>query len=431
MLLVLVPMRLAAQVPSSHPALDSASAARAAWGRMNTARRAGDLITARAEALRAATAWPTQPAYQWVRAVLASRTGYTVGPLAALQAYAALGLGRDLSSDSALAALRGAPGFDAVRAAHDRNRAPVARGAVRREVRDSTLWPEGVDYDPRTGDFLLASVRRRTLVRVARDGSARQLWPDGANGVGAMLGVRVDAAGRDIWATTSGMPQMEGWTPADSAIAALLRIDARTGRIERRWDLPLAPRGHVLGDLALGPHGDVYLTDSYEPVLYRLRPGADTLERITHPLFRSLQGMAATDDDRFVYVADYSRGLLRVRLADGDVRRVGAAPGSDTRGCDGIVLHRGAIVAVQNGASPARIVRFVLNTAGDSIVATQLLDRNPTLSPEPTIGTMMGDRFVYVANSQWEEFDDAGRLKPGARLTRPRLVAVPVPHGMP
>ena len=108
----------------------------------------------------------------------------------------------------------------------------------------------------------------------------------------------------------------------------------------------------MLGDLALGPRGDVYLTDSYEPVLYRLRPGADTLERITHPLFRSLQGMAATDDDRFVYVADYSRGLLRVRLADGDVRRLGAAAGTDTRGCDGIVLHRGAIVAVQNGASP-------------------------------------------------------------------------------
>jgi hypothetical protein len=187
----------------------------------------------------------------------------------------------------------------------------------------------------------------------------------------------------------------------------------------------------VLGDLALGPHDDVYLTDSYHPVLYRLRPGADTLEPITHPLFRSLQGMAPTDDDQFVYVADYSRGLLRVRLSDGDVRRLGVAAGTDTRGCDGIVLHRGAIVAVQNGATPARVVRFALNAAGDSIVAAQTIDRNAALAPEPTIGTMMGDRFVYVANSQWEEYDDAGRLKPGARLARPRLVAVPIPRGSP
>jgi hypothetical protein len=141
--------------------------------------------------------------------------------------------------------------------------------------------------------------------------------------------------------------------------------------------------------------------------------------------------MVATADGNFVYVADYSRGLLRVRLADGDVRRLGAAAGVDTLGCDGIVLHRGAIVAVQNGATPPRIVRFVLNAAGDSILAEHTIDRNPVLAPEPTIGTMMGDRFVYVANSQWEEYDDAGHLKPGARLTRPRLVAVPVPSGKP
>ena len=308
---------------------------------------------------------------------------------------------------------------------------PVARGALLRELADSTFWPEGVDRDPRTGDFYLASVRHRTIVRASKDGTERELWPRDDARFGAMLGVRVDPRRPVVWATTSGIPQSAGWIPADSAIAALLRIDARTGRIVRRWDLPVAPRGHVLGDLALGSRGDVYLTDSYEPVLYRLRPGADTLERITHPLFRSLQGMAPTDDDRFVYVADYSRGLLRVRLADGDVRRLGAAPGTDTRGCDGIILHRGAIVAVQNGATPARIVRFVLNATGDSIVAEQTIDRNPVLAPEPTIGTMMGDRFVYVANSQWEEYDDAGHLKPGARLTRPRLVAVPVPSGSP
>jgi sugar lactone lactonase YvrE len=307
----------------------------------------------------------------------------------------------------------------------------LARGVVLRELADSTLWPEGVDGDPRTGDFYIASVRHRTIVRLMANGTERELWPRDDPRIGAVLGVRFDLRRNVVWASTSGMPQMEGWAPADSAIAALLRTDARTGRIERRWDLPLAPRGHVLGDLALGPRGDVYLTDSYHPVLYRLRPGADTLEPITHPLFRSLQGMAATDDDRFVYVADYSRGLLRVRLADGEVQKLGVAAGTDTRGCDGIVLHRGAILAVQNGASPARIVRFVLNASGDSVVATQLLDRNPTLAPEPTIGTMMGDRFVYIANSQWEEFDDAGQLKAGARLTRPRLVAVPVPRGTP
>ena len=419
---------LGAQSPS-HPVADSAGAARAAWTRMNAARRAGDLPAALAQAQRAATAWPTQPAYHWGRALLAARMGDTAAALASLRAYAALGLGRDLAGDSAIAALRGAPAFDAVRAIHDRNRSPLARGTVLRQTADSTLWPEGVDHDPRTGDFYLASVRRRTVVRVAPDGSTRELWPGGAPGLGAMLGVRVDPARRRIWATTSGLKQSEGYAPADTGIAALLRIDAATGRIERRWDLPVVPGGHVLGDVALGPDGEVYVSDSNEPVLYRLRPGADTLDRFRHPLFRSLQGLAATPDGRFVYVADYSHGLLRLRVSDGSVARLGDAPGSTSLGCDGIVLHHGAIVAVQNGVAPARIVRFALAAAGDSIVAAQLLDQQPALAPEPTIGTMVGDRFVYVANSQWEVHDDEGRRRPGATLGGARLIAVPLGDG--
>ena len=425
LLLAFIPLRLHAQA-AGHPTVDSASAARGAWARMNTARRGGDLATARAEALRAATAWPTQPAYQWARADLAARAGDTAGALAALQAYASLGLGRDLESDSAIAALRAAPGFDAVRAAHDRNRAPVVRGAVFRQTRDTTLWPEGVDYDARTGDFYVASIRRRTVVRVGRNGSTRDLWPAGTNGIGAVLGVRVDAPRRRIWATTSGMKYMEGYTPGDSAIAALLSIDARTGRVEQRWDLPAVPGGHVLGDAAVGPRGEVWFTDSNEPVLYRLRPGADTLDRFRHPLFRSLQGMAPTSDGRFVYVADYSHGLLRVRVDDGSVIRLPDAPGSTSLGCDGIVLHRGAIVAVQNGVAPARIVRFALDVAGDSIVAVRVLDQQPELAPEPTIGTMILGRFVYVANGQFEAHDDEGRRRPNTTLTGARLIAVRV-----
>ena len=136
--------------------------------------------------------------------------------------------------------------------------------------------------------------------------------------------------------------------------------------------------------------------------------------------------MAPTTDGRFVYVADYSHGLMRVRVSDGSVIRLPDAPGSTSLGCDGIVLHRGAIVAVQNGVAPARVVRFALNAAGDSIVAVRVLDQQPALAPEPTIGTMVGDHFVYVANGQFEAHDDEGRRIPNTTLTGARLVAVPV-----
>lgn len=419
---------LAAQSAGSVDAApaESAAVARAAYGRASRALRAGDLAAARSEAARAATAWPTQPVYLYGRALTAARAGDTAAALAALGAYAALGAGRRLDGDSAFAAYRALPAFAALAARLDANLAPLPRSRPRAALADSTFWPEGVDWDRRTRRFYVASVRHRTIAEIAPDGATRELWRRGQAGMGALLGVRVDPAGGVLWATTSGIPQMAGYAPGDSTVAALLRVRIADGTVERRWDLPVRPGGHVLGDVAIGPGGDVYVSDSNEPVLYRLRPGADTLERIASPLFRSLQGVAPAPDGRAVYVADYSHGLLRVELASGRVTRLADAPGSTSLGCDGLVWHDGALVAVQNGLAPARIVRFVLDRAGERIVRADVLDRNVAVADEPTIGTVVDGELVYVANSQWEKHDGRGARIAARPLTAPVLLAVPL-----
>ena len=180
----------------------------------------------------------------------------------------------------------------------------------------------------------------------------------------------------------------------------------------------------MLGDLAVGPTGDVFFTDSAQPVLYRLRAGTDTLQQYTHPLFRSLQGVAPIADGGAVYVADYSHGLLRVELSTRSVARLADAPGATSLGCDGIAVSGDTIIAVQNGVTPARIMRYEVDPLELRIVRASVVDRDLALAPEPTIGTLVGDLFVYVANSLWDEYGDDGIVKPGAALTRPRLIAV-------
>jgi sugar lactone lactonase YvrE len=415
-----------AQRPEDLAAVDSAAVARAAWGRGVAAFRRDDLGEARREIGRAASAWPTQPAYPWGLAVVSARAGDATATLAALRAYAALGLGRDLTADSAFAPFLTLPDFRRVRARHDAGRAPLRRSVVRATLPDSTFWPEGMDYDPRTGDFYVASVRHGTVARVRPDGQVHELWPRHVAGMGAVLGVRVDTLHDALWVTTSGIPQMEGYTPADSAIAAVLRVRISDGAVERRWDLPAVPGGHVLGDLAVGKGGDVFVTDSYEPVLYRLRGGSGSLERFTSPLFRSLQGVAPTPDGERVYVADYSHGILLLSLASGAVIRLADAPGSTSLGCDGIAWSGGSVIAIQNGVTPARIVRFVLDASGRMVTRVEVLDRNVPRADEPTIGAVVGDHFVYVANSQWEKYDSDGSRRGGVALTAPILLSVPL-----
>jgi sugar lactone lactonase YvrE len=381
------------------------------------------LVSARREVERAARVWPTQQSYVWARAVLAARLSDTASVEAALRDYATLGLGRELR-DTAFDRFRLLPWFADVERLHAANRAPLVKSRVRATLADSTSWPEGVDYDARTRRFYVASVRHRTIIEVAPDGAQRELWPRGQAGMGAIMGVRVDPRGDVLWATTSALPQMAGYQPADSAIAALLQVRIRDGAILRRWDLVDKSR-HVLGDLAIGPDGDVLMTDSESPVLYRLRPGADTLEAMTHPLFRSLQGIAPSPDVNTLFVADYSHGMLRVDLRDRTATRVADAPASTSLGCDGIAWYRGSIIAVQNGVAPARVVRFYLDASGTRFTRAEVIDRNVAVADEPTIGTIAGNEFVYVANSQWEKYAENGKRN-AVPLTRPVLLSVPL-----
>lgn len=395
------------------PAVDSASAARLALMRASSSLQSGDTAGARRELERARTAWPTQESYIWYSAVLAARVGDTTAALRALGSYADLGLGRDLRGNAAFARINDAPGFDVLVRRHEVARAPVVNSTRYATIPDTLFWAEGLDVDRTSGHVFVTSVRQRTIVELDASGRRlRDVLPPREPGIGAIFAVRVGPRGDVLYASMGAVPQMNGYQPADTALAALLEIGRSDGRVRRRWDLPVVAGGHTLGDVAIGPAGDVFTSDSNQPFLYRLRPGADTLERLSSPLFMSLQGIATTPDPNVLYVADYSIGLLRVDLRSGDVVRVSDAPRSTSLGCDGLVWHDGSIIAVQNGVEPARIMRFHLDATGHAITRADVIDRNVSLATEPTIGTIVNGSFYYVANSQWQLYDAAGRRLP-------------------
>jgi sugar lactone lactonase YvrE len=403
----------------------AASNARQLAASAAAALRAGDTTRAHQALVHATRAWPTQSAYLWTRAQVAIAAHDTADAFEALDAFAALGMTRALTGDRFLNGIATHPRFTRVAAQLATNGTPVVRSTLRATLPDSTLWPEGVAWDARAKRFYVASIRHRTIYAHDATGT-RALWSGARADIGAMLGVAVDPDGRHLWATTAGIPQMAGYAAADSSIAAVLKLRVSDGRVVARWDLPPSAIGHTLGDITVAPNGDVFASDSREPKLYRLRGGAGALEAFTSPLFRSLQGVAAHPDGRHVYVADYSHGILRVDLRTRAVIRLPDAPSSTSLGVDGLTWYRGALIAIQNGVAPARVMRFQLDPSGERIAAAEVLDRNRALADEPTIGTLVGDSFVYIANSQWDKHDDAGMRIPGTILSSPRLLSVPL-----
>ncbi|MEQ1693526.1 MAG: hypothetical protein ABMA00_19715, partial [Gemmatimonas sp.] len=362
-LLTVAPARMRAQ--SAQALIDSAAQARASF------RAAGQAATAREtlpHLLRAARAWPTQPAYWTAAARMGARASDTGVVIEALNALAEMHGGASLLSDTAVGRLAKAPPVDRALARVANNSATLASGRVVGTLTDSTVFAEGIDADPRTDALYVAGIRHGTIYEIRPTGGVRDLNVSRAPRIGAILGVRVARDGRTLYATTGGLAMMTGYSAADSSLAAIVRVRIDDGAVEARWDIPVDGARHLLGDLAIAEDGTVYASDSFAPVIYRLRTHADSLEQIRHPLFRSLQGVAVLPGGAQLIVADYSHGLLRVDLSTNQVTRIVDAPGTTSLGIDGIIWHDGEIIAVQNGIEPARVARFVLDAARERVL---------------------------------------------------------------
>ena len=245
-----------------------------------------------------------------------------------------------------------------------------------------------------------------------------------------MLGVRVDTArgcsGRRRRAVRSDRRLSRAATRRSPRCFA---FGSRDGVDRTTLESRAGAGGHALGDLAIGPRGDVFVTDSNDPVLYRLRPGADTLEALRESALSSLQGLAPSPDGRYLYLADYSHGLLRVDLDDGVGDRVSTT--RRTRRRSAATASRG----IAGRSSPCRTASrphascaSCSTRRGRESREPNVLDQNWRRSPTSRPSARRRRQFVYVANSQWEKYDPAMRRVASKPLTRPRLFAVPLPR---
>jgi sugar lactone lactonase YvrE len=299
------------------------------------------------------------------------------------------------------------------------NARPQGRLARSLELAGAGLPVEGVASDPRTGRLIFSAVGGRRLLALEADGAVRPFGAAAADG--GLYGLAADPSRNLLWAAQAAGPRLPG---AGSWATALLRLDLTTGAVLSRHPLALGGE-HQLGDVAVGPDGAVYASDAIGGGVYRLRPGARSLEPLVAPgLFGSPQGLAVMDRGRVLIVADYPTGLHRIDLASGAVARL-AEPGAATlTGTDGVARDGEDLIVTQNGAEPQRVLRVRLDPEARRIRRIETLLANPELAGGPAdiaLGTVAGRSFVFVARSGWAGADQAGRLS-AAAAAAPALI---------
>ena len=294
------------------------------------------------------------------------------------------------------------------------NRDPIERSQPLMAISADLPLIEGIAHDARRGCYYLSSVVGR-YIHASCSGQLRRLPL--AEGVGPILGLAYDGATDRLWFASAPVFGGAGLR------TGLFAHDFRTGKL-----IAVAlPAGDLnLGDVALGPAGEVFAADSRTGAVYRSRRG-EPLETIVPPgVLRSAQGMALAADGRSLYVADYSLGLARIDLASGAVAPVVPAAGIGTNGIDGLLRDGRDLIAIQNGWRPARILRLRLSPDGNAIVAADVLERGHPSHDDPTHGVIVDGRLVYVANSQWPKYTESGQLHAGASQSATSILALPL-----
>lgn len=329
--------------------------------------------------------------------------------LATLGRLAALGAHSPVDKSEEFAALRGRKEFTEVIAKLAKNLEPKGEGEIAFSLPQMTGLIEGIAWREKTGDFFFGDVFNRAIWLRSKDGKIRRFTAEDEAVLG-IFGLVVDEVRGALWAATSAVPAMRGYTDELDGAAGLAEFDLATGALRRVVRVP--NRGdhqtHVIGDLALAPDGTVFLPDSGAPVLWCLPPQAESVEVFAEsPEFLSLQGVVVAPDRGAILVADYASGLLRVDLTTRAVRRVQLPPDTTLNGLDGVVRSpQGDLIAIQNGLRPKRVLQVAMDAAGEAVTGVTILEAAHLNMPDPTLGCFAeGGEFLFIGNAGWTRFE--------------------------
>jgi sugar lactone lactonase YvrE len=372
---------------------------------------------------KAAALRPDQPRYLGALARLQAMNDRPFDALTTLNRLARMGVFLDPGEDESFATLQGSGDFGDVVQRLRANRDPLGAGQVLFELPAMTGIIEGIAFRAATGDWFFGDARHRCVWVRHPDGNVQRFSPAGA-GLPGVFGLAVDEPRGSLWAATTAVAEMDGYRPADRNHAALVEFALADGRVRRTAALPADGAGHLLGDLTRAPDGTVYATDSLAPVLWRLPPGAAQPQRwVESDEFESLQGLAIMPDGKRLLVADYGNGLFLVDLATGAIAHLAPPRDATLCGIDGLaVTPDGSVIAVQNGIEPRRVVRLRIDVAGRSVTRLDVLERGHPVMADPTLGTLVGDRFMFIGTAGWDRFAAEGPTDAAAPRAVPILV---------
>ena len=190
------------------------------------------------------------------------------------------------------------------------------------ELPGDQVFPESIT-STQDGTLFVGSLATGGVIRIKPDTGKPEVWIEpGAFGSRSILGVLAHEPSNTLWVCSNDLTAIGIKAAGSASGSAIKGFDLKTG--EGKISATLSGGQSVYNDLAVGPDGSIFVTNSFAPEILRLRPGAKSLEVWARdPLFASAPGTFGLDGIAFggedaLYVSMYASGkLLRVNINQG------------------------------------------------------------------------------------------------------------------
>ncbi len=361
-----------------------------------TALAHSDPVAAMANFTKAGELIPDSPSILLLKAQTAQTQRRLKDARAALKEYLDRGYVVDLKAN---------PDFhqfwdDALEEQNAANQAPVGELKLVSSSPDFAIT-EAIAATPDGDTFYISGVRTGTVTALTT-GGARDVITFRAGVAAYGLGLHDDK----LWATTAASRQTLKFDPKVTIPSKIVALDPKTGAVAST--IVDTGKTRRFGHLLLG-RDDLYVTDAEHGEVLRLGGYQGTLQALVPEGYMDTpDALAESEDANVLVVADLISGLYRVDLAAGSmVRLVPPADGS-LLGVSYLARYGHDLIAIQTGFKPNRVVRLHMSDDWSTVQSEEVLVRSATALSQPTQGAVVGDTFVFVAKSQWDNLDAQG-----------------------
>lgn len=258
---------------------------------------------------------------------------------------------------------------------------------------EKELYPEGITFDVKADQFLVSSMRHGKIGRVDRSGVYHTFINDPI--LVSSVGMHIDSAKSWLLVAVSDPGVAVGTKKETRAkLAGLAIYDLKSGKRQAYHDLGgLSEGAHFANDIAVDTGGNIYVTDSFSPIVYKIGKQGKPSIFVQNDLFKgegfNLNGIVFHPNGYLIVVKSNSGELFKISLK-GDVSKIKIQQSFNSG--DGLALTLdGSLAVIQNSGEVSQLV-----SSDNWASATVSKTVKPWLE-FPTTGVIVGTS-LYILN---------------------------------